>query len=279
MNRFIEKIKNIFTKKVYCLDYSIFHKPKKYKYTIVFIHGIGNSIEAWQNIVKQMPDECQVIAINLLGFGKSPKPKKDTLYTNENQAKCTLKTLKKIGVKKNVILVGHSLGSIVSLEIAKTNPNMISNLILCSPPIYKTKLEAKNTFIDTDLILKNIYKMTASDIEKKPESYIKLAKFLRSTGIVPAINVNKDVIFGYVHTLRNSIINQNVYDFIYEINTPIKVIYGKLDFFINVANLKALAKHNSKISLKSIYASHEIKKRYNQEIIKEINKIINNDII
>jgi pimeloyl-ACP methyl ester carboxylesterase len=43
--------------------------------TVLFLHGIGNSSTAWSQVVDRLPTDVRVIRIDLLGFGKSPKPK------------------------------------------------------------------------------------------------------------------------------------------------------------------------------------------------------------
>jgi cis-3-alkyl-4-acyloxetan-2-one decarboxylase len=76
-----------------------------------------------------------VIVVDLLGFGDSPKPDWAT-YDARTQAQSLAKTLLGLGLTQRVVLVGHSMGSLVAVEFAKRYPALVKALVLCSPPLY-----------------------------------------------------------------------------------------------------------------------------------------------
>lgn len=68
-----------------------YRKPKKPRATVLFIHGIGNSGDAWKDVIERLPKDVRIISIDLLGFGKSPRPKW-AIYNTKTQANAVLAT-------------------------------------------------------------------------------------------------------------------------------------------------------------------------------------------
>src|ERR1035437_5309827 len=110
-------------------------KVKKTRGTVVLLHGIGNRKEIWQSVVDKLGDDINIVTIDLLGFGGSPKPNWN-VYDVKRQSRSVMATYLKLGIRGKVIFVGHSLGSLVAIDIAKRYPTFIKSLILCSPPIF-----------------------------------------------------------------------------------------------------------------------------------------------
>ena len=68
--------------------------PKKYQATLIFIHGIGVSKSMWDQVEQHFKDDCQIIKVDLLGFGES-KARDWLKYSLEDQAKSLFWTLSK----------------------------------------------------------------------------------------------------------------------------------------------------------------------------------------
>ena len=79
--------------------------------TICFVHGFGCDINTWEKQFEAFRDEkdLQLVFIDLPGYGQSDKPHVD--YTLDFFAHVIDEVLNENGVKSNVILVGHSLGT------------------------------------------------------------------------------------------------------------------------------------------------------------------------
>jgi len=77
----------------------------------------------------------RLFAVDLLGFGRSPKPA-DSLYTlREHVEMIERSVIERHGVK-SFHIVAHSLGSILALALAVRHPAAVRSLTLVAPPYF-----------------------------------------------------------------------------------------------------------------------------------------------
>lgn len=104
---------------------------------VVFIHGISASSYSWRTVAQALSDSYRCISIDLMGFGRSDKPR-DESYSLKRQAELVLKAIEKIGIER-FVLAGHSLGGGVSLAIMRElgeNQERVRGLILVDTACY-----------------------------------------------------------------------------------------------------------------------------------------------
>jgi len=96
---------------------------------IVFIHGFGAWSETWRKTLNALSAEgFHSYALDLSPFGFSEKIAKGD-FSTASQAKRIIAVLNNLKLKE-VILVGHSVGSRPTVEVALTNPDRIKALVL-----------------------------------------------------------------------------------------------------------------------------------------------------
>ena len=106
---------------------------------MLFIHGFISSSAFWTetvfpNFSESARAKYRLIAVDLLGFGRSPKPA-DSLYTlREHVDMIELSVLERLNVK-SFHIVAHSLGSILALALAVKHPDAVRSLTLLAPVI------------------------------------------------------------------------------------------------------------------------------------------------
>lgn len=243
-------------------------RPKKPKATVLFLHGIGNSGMAWQEVVDKLPPDIAIISIDLLGFGKSPKPK-TAKYNATTQARSVIATLLRAGVTGRLIVVGHSLGALVAVEVAKRYPMLVKSLVLCSPPFYLG--ETNDISYKREQRLRRLYKL----IQERPEQFVKISALAVKYKLVgKAFSVTTDDVATYMDTLESSILNQTAaYDAI-DIKKPTVIIHGQFDSYVIKANLQYVAQRNKNIALKVVAAGHEVRILYVDAVVKQIMSLI-----
>lgn len=230
-----------------------FRSPRKPRATYVFIHGIGNTLHSWDDVVAAMPDDVRCIGIDLLGFGKSPKPKW-AVYNAKTQARSVGVTLLGLRLAQQPVLVGHSLGALVSVEIAKRYSLIPKRLVLCNPPFYSPRGDAKKLPSQDDM-LRSLYDVAI----KHPEDLEKLSPYAVKLGLAnKSLNINKDNVSSYVAALESSIINQTSLQDIAKVKLPIDIFYGTFDPVVINKHIVSLAKNHSTIKAIRVTAGHEI---------------------
>ncbi len=94
---------------------------------MLLIHGIGDSSDTWRPVVEQLAEHHTVIAPDLLGHGRSEKPRAD--YTIAGFANGMRDLLTVLEVER-VTVVGHSLGGGVAAQFAYQFPERCERLVL-----------------------------------------------------------------------------------------------------------------------------------------------------
>jgi pimeloyl-ACP methyl ester carboxylesterase len=96
---------------------------------ILLIHGIGDNSTTWNVIHAKLAQRFTVIAPDLLGHGKSDKPRAD--YSVAAYANGMRDLLSVLDIER-VTIVGHSLGGGVAMQFAYQFPQLVERLILVS---------------------------------------------------------------------------------------------------------------------------------------------------
>lgn len=243
-------------------------KPKRSNETIILIHGMGNSLESWQPVIRGLSDNVRVIAIDMLGFGKSPKPLWAT-YNVGIQAIAIARTVIKLKLKNRPIIVGHSMGALVAIEIAKRFSPLIKRMVLCSPPLYENSdIKVWN---NKESLLKQFYIL----LSRHPEKLNSMAIIAKKIGIVgKSFNLDGDISNIYAAALQFSIIKQTAVNDLLNLNLPISILYGQFDPLIVRSTIKKIVAQKSNIDCKTVLAGHEIQGIYAESITKYINNLI-----
>ena len=233
------------------------------KNTYVFIHGLGDTGELWANIVKRLPSDVNYVVVDLLGFGLSPKPDW-ALYDAKIQARSVLRTCVGIGIFGPVTVIGHSLGSLVAVEFAKRYPFAVSQLVLCSPPVYDTNHGPQTKHLQQQ-VLQRLY----ADIAERPKLILNayaIAKRLRI--INQSLEVTPQTLPGFLSSLQASIVNQDTLRLLDKIRVPVTIINGLFDVLTISAVLREIVAAHPTMRLKTIATGHEINKLYENKIIQ-----------
>jgi pimeloyl-ACP methyl ester carboxylesterase len=100
--------------------------------TIFLVHGFSSSLDVFEKVVPLLAASRRVLALDLLGFGKSQKPL-DVRYTLDFYADLMLEFLQKtnaLGAGKKVFAAGHSMGGKYLLALALLRPNKLTKIVI-----------------------------------------------------------------------------------------------------------------------------------------------------
>lgn len=249
----------------YLLHMEVVRRPKKPKATILLIHGLGSSSEVWNKIADQFPQDLKVVTIDLLGFGESPRPAWAE-YDAKRQARSVIYSYRMRRFSSKAIIVGHSMGGIVAVEIAKHNPKMAKSLILCSPPFYKLDPQVSR-LPRREKVLIDMYRT----IHKHPEQFARIAATaIKYKLIDKSYRLESETLPSYINALQAAIINQSALHDAAKLDLPIEIIHGAFDPVVVRANLKFLASVSDHLTLTHVRAGHEINSSMAKTLVAKI---------
>ncbi|GBL10945.1 alpha/beta fold hydrolase [Microcystis aeruginosa] len=98
---------------------------------LILLHGFGAAIEHWRHNIPILSQNHQVYAVDLLGFGGSRKVQvRYTVNLWVEQIHDFWQTF----INRPVVLVGNSIGSLVSMALGGKYPEMVAGLVMLSLP-------------------------------------------------------------------------------------------------------------------------------------------------
>ena len=97
---------------------------------LVFLHGFGASSFAWRHNLAVLAEHHKVAALDLLGSGKSDKPRVD--YSPDIWVNLVNEFARAQGYRK-ITLIGNGLGGLIAAEFALKFPDKVDKLVLVDP--------------------------------------------------------------------------------------------------------------------------------------------------
>jgi pimeloyl-ACP methyl ester carboxylesterase len=148
---------------------------------LIFLHGITSSSNSWDVIAPSFVDDYRVMAFDLRGHGQSGKP--DSGYSWESDYARDISTFITEQLDEPAIVVGHSLGAVVSAPVAVQAGNTVRAIVLEDPPAFVHDNEdAPRTRFASVLAIK------ALPIDQRIEELMKTMNISREAATVRADN-------------------------------------------------------------------------------------------
>ncbi len=237
---------------------------------LVFIHGVGSNLKVWRKI-RLFFDKLKIptIAIDLRGHGKSDKPKVLKDYDLKNFAHDVKEVLKKEKIR-HPIIIGHSMGGMVTLAFQELYPNFAKKYVIISSS-YKTpkklrmiakKISSVVKFLNEKLELVNPkiinkYEDNNPFFSRKDLHFGRIFNDMKKTSLKSWLfsleNINK---FNEVGILKT-------------ITKPVLILSGAEDNIIGVNNSKRLHQFIKKSQLKIFPKENHIMILTDPKIISE----------
>ena len=99
---------------------------------IVFLHGITGRWQAWQTVMAAFAEEWRLYALDFRGHGCSGRV--PGAYRAVDYAADVGAFLRR-RVEEPAVVIGHSLGAIVSIAVAADAPEVVRAIVLEDPPL------------------------------------------------------------------------------------------------------------------------------------------------
>jgi len=96
---------------------------------LLLLHGFGDSCLVWEGTQRALAPRWRTIAPDLPGFGETPAPRDLSLATGLRWLAAFTST---VGPNRP-LLVGHSMGGLLALQMALDRPQDVRGLVLVAP--------------------------------------------------------------------------------------------------------------------------------------------------
>lgn len=123
---------------------------------VVFLHGWLGSWRYWMPTMDVVSQQFRTYSFDFWGFGDSEKHK--TQSTIQNYSDQVIRFLDKMGIDR-VMLVGHSMGGMVSLRTALNHPDRVTRVVAVGAPIDGESLSWLLKLTDKPYIAKMMARM------------------------------------------------------------------------------------------------------------------------
>ena len=272
-------------------------KPKEISkdIAILLIHGFGASTDHWRFNIPVLSSKYEVHAMDLLGFGKSPKPN-DVEYSGslwKNQVIAYVQEK----IQKPTIIVGNSLGGYAALAAGVELKDLSAGVILLNAAGYfsEEKLVKKNmlqTSVETvaGIFLKNIVlqrlifeNMRQPSTIKKTLNQVYINKKNVDDFLVNSIR-NPSLDIGAFNVFR-SVFNPSgpqgepLDDLFKKLASPLLLLWGSKDPWMNTPKKRGLyekftPKNTTEIILEAGHCPHdEVPELVNKNILDWVEKL------
>lgn len=246
---------------------------------IVFLHGMLGSGLYWREQMELLKNHHHVIALDLLGFGRSPKPS-NLKYDRDDHINYILKTLDAIGIKTPITLVGHSMGALLALSLTTKYPERISRLVLISMPIYKNATEAQREITQSKIVPRFMYYGPTARVicsamgMLRPLSQILAPLYFKHLPKDVARDATRHTWFSYSRSMENIIENQNVLADLRKVKVPVLVLFGAKDAVVKSTNLEEIKLCCKDIEVRLLNATHHLPLEAPKQTAQFINNMI-----
>ncbi|MBQ2695129.1 alpha/beta fold hydrolase [Candidatus Saccharibacteria bacterium] len=221
--------------------------------TVVFVHGIATDASCFTNTIKYLEGTASLknvrfVAFDLLGSGKS-YTSDDLNYDFHDQITALHNSINNLHLDTPLVLVGHSMGALITIRYADTYKKSCKHLILVSPPVYRPE-----------------------DIEN-PKFMIGIKLFK------DAVSINNHKILkekSFNNSIDKIVLNKYNYGRFINLKTHATIIYGEMDRFIGAKNIPHILKENSKylVAIKTA-GRHGMSKDKYSKMVGVLEDIIN----
>jgi pimeloyl-ACP methyl ester carboxylesterase len=203
----------------------------------------------------------------LLGFGASPKPAWIN-YDIDDHAKAVITSLQRLRTNQPAVLVGHSMGCLVALRVARRRPDLVKHLILYEMPLYEGLPEQRRYKVRLDLY-RRFYNWIINYQPAFDATNARRAEKLARR--IAGFEVTKETWQPFIRSLENTILRQTAGDDIRHVDVPLEAIYGTLDMFVIRGKPQQIFGEDShKITTHTIRARHVISPKASIFLVERI---------
>jgi pimeloyl-ACP methyl ester carboxylesterase len=235
---------------------------------VILLHGIGKTNVVWKHVIEGLQNSpFRVVAFDLLGFGDSIKPN-NIDYNVDDHAKALIRSIEKLKAKQPCILVGHSMGCLIAVRVARLRPDLVKHLVLYEMPLYEGLPEKRSYRLRLNIYAR-FYNWVINYKPDFTEQNARMAQKIAKR--VTGFEVDPATWQPFIKSLENTIMHQTAAEDIKYVKAPMDVIYGSLDMFVIRGKAEHIfGKDSENVFTHNVRAKHIISTKASSLIVERI---------
>jgi pimeloyl-ACP methyl ester carboxylesterase len=231
---------------------------------LVLVHGLGGSLVNWAALAPLLTDTCRVLAVDLIGFGHTQAGTHSTsIDANQQMLQRFLSEV----AGDSAILVGNSMGGVITIFQAARHPESVRAMVLIDPalpisvgsqpdalvsaafgmyavpPLGRAMLRARRRVRSPEQIAMDILRLCCVDPMRVPadvlEQHLELARARRG---YPDLD---EQFLGAARSLMSMLARRSTYlAAMRGIAVPVLLLHGEKDRLVTIAAARATAAAN-----------------------------------
>lgn len=244
--------------------------------SLTLIHGVGGSAADFRKLIKQLSQDYQLFIPDLPGYGNSKSIKNTYLPSKYAQA---LSEVMPSLVKSNNIVIGHSMGGNISVQLSLNHPELAQKLILIDAAGFINKFSYSQ-------YLANNYAVNNAQLTDKEAPLLKglintINKYIPDPTKVLLSDVGREYLLGNNSTYISaiSVLDENLTKLMRKPAPPTHIIWGGKDMVMPVQVIQLLS-YLLKTQSIDIYetAGHSPQKEFPIQVANSIHNFIQSGV-
>jgi len=234
---------------------------------LILLHGFGTSIGHWRQNLAALSESHTVYALDMLGFGASEKA--PTTYKVELWVEQVYDFWRTF-IRQPAVLIGNSIGSLVTLAAAAAHPDMVEAIVMLSLPDLSVREEAIpqvlrpivrtiENFVASPLLIKPLFRVLRRPRVVRRWAGLAYANPNAVTDELVDILVgpardrgSAQVFYAVLKAMTNVQFGPSVKAVLPTLKIPILLIWGQQDRMVPAVFAEQFASYNSHLQLLSL---------------------------
>jgi pimeloyl-ACP methyl ester carboxylesterase len=212
---------------------AFYEQGKGNRETILFIHGLGSYMRAWERNVPELSKKYRCITLDLPGYGKSCKGKYEGSMAFF--AGVLIEFLDSLSIEE-CYFAGHSMGGQISMVTSLLYPQRVKGLILVAPAGFEYFDEGEKQWFREIVTARSTKLATPQQIQVNITSnfykYPKEADFMIKDRIAMRTASDFDWYCYIIPQCISGMVDQPVIDKLEKISKPTLIFFGENDNLI-----------------------------------------------
>lgn len=213
---------------------------------LLLLHGFLSGHVAWERVIAALDGTVDVVAPDLLGYGEAPRP--DIGYSLEDVVEALVPVVED---EEPTHVIGHSMGGIVALALARRFPGAFRGVGVVGLPVYESRADGlaflQQRGFAYRILLQNDRLAHAGCVtmHRLRPLWLPMAPIVarRHTPELLA-NLFDHAEGSHVHTLEDAVFAGHVERLAAEIDVPVAALHGTADRSAPLEPVKGLAEQH-----------------------------------